>query len=287
MKHSGKVRTLEGNEEHIEKINSLIDEMYEYMPAQQCVSQIRQHYIKAKKYFVDEATYPGIIRSVETNYGKITAVSTIKGFATNKASMNEALQEIGMYDNFEENLEDYVKNFLRVETTAIKLDAGVIANLKKLNEVLDFNIERCTMNCDDLTDYEQILFKLVASRANILKDINRDRKKYMRAVGKLRETFTEITNSKDPVQFKLSNFPTTYFYRGVGLMWDSMIYKLPYPATINLFLTEYDYKHSTTFLDKYKNAQHEIAKRQKKYFIIFLLDNIDYLDEREYKNEYC
>ena len=91
MKHTGKVRTLEGNEEHIEKINSLIDEMYKYMPAQQCVSQIRQHFIKAKKYFADDAKYEGILSSVETSYGKITAVSTIKGIATNKAAMNEAL----------------------------------------------------------------------------------------------------------------------------------------------------------------------------------------------------
>lgn len=288
MKHNGKVRTLEGNEESVKKINGLIDDLYTYMPAQQCVAQIRQHFIKAKKYYADDAIKPGILESVETNYGRLNVVSTVKGSATNKEMINDSLKEIGMYEMFDEKFSQYVRNFLKIDTTAVKLDNDVIANLYKLNTILDYNIEYCKIKNGNLTEDDEIRLKFISARGNLLKDIITDQRKYMDAYRKLREAFTEVTNPRDKIQFELCNFPTTYEYRGVVLMWDSILTRVNYSTLVQTFLTEYDYKHSTTFVDKFRTATLEVSKRKEKYFIVFLLDDIDYLDQRDYQDtEFC
>ena len=279
LKHNGKVRTLEGNERYVLKINAAIDEMYEYMPANQYASHIRRELTQYKKYFKEDALHTGQVITATTTFGEVKILSKPKTLGSNRDLTFSALNRIGMLDIFDLDQNKYVKNYIFVDTTGVKLDKNTTRDFGKLNQLHEHHLQSCYVETDDnpLTMETESIVKMIAAKTNVLKMIREDSRKYTGAYNKLKQLYNEAT---DPTK-KHANFPTNYVYRGVMIGWSSLTYSMPLSSMVNLFLRNYDIKNSTTFSGRFKKAITEIVSEKNEYAIHLLLDEIDYEFETE------
>ncbi len=268
-----KPRTLEGNEKIVEEINSAIDEVVKYLPAQQFYCVMRTFFTTAKKElkkYCDENARE--IFHIDSNYGEINIITDTESKTCSKGDILRVFDGLGWEQPKESDFKETIRHILNVGVNCAKVSKEVLDAEKHYVSALKKYIENCEINNQEDFEPDEINFIIgIVARQKMLQDLYEDRSNYLRATSKVREIFTRAT--------KRGTFPLTYIYRDIAVYWDSSIYKIPFPTKIGLYLRERDRKNGSTQWEEYLShaKTRSAAENPIKSHIKYIYQDMDYM----------
>jgi len=258
-RHNGKIRAIEGNHENEEtskNIKDHIDKMSEYMSSKQLVSSLRQH-LKGKSSlpktkYKDEMNDTKEILNEDTDYGKLAIHSRLSPSSVTNPIVTQAFEEMGF------NIDDIFRKpkrerKLSVNTDGLKERTNVDTTCGHLKEIS----ESSPLWREDSAGW-------IAYRLEIIKEQQSNHLKYNYHYNRAKNIFSQATNG--------GSFPTTFVYKGVSICWESNT-KAP---KLHDCVLEFINQNYPDKLGEYEACLKNARSDQKKYTLVYLLDDIDY-----------
>lgn len=273
LQHNKKKRSLEGNESICQLLDEQFDKVYKFtaykMAASQILQEIKGQRCGPKEFFKDKLTMSQIILIAETNYGTTTITSGISDLSINVATLEQALEMMGI------NLNELQNEVIKKGVVEMNMNAAKQCkeNLKILEELTQQKIQLqkdCEIYCEEgeYTDEQKHYIKLIASRNEFLRMYSLYIQERGKACKIIREIFKQgVING---------NFPFSYTYKEITISFNQIGKWLTKQQIVYNYLTELDKKLGSNKWDEYILNCRKIASDNKKYHLKYMLNDIDY-----------
>lgn len=279
--HTGKERSLVGNEDVEKKIKGHIDKMFECRAARNCLTKSRhkltgqrsiprEHFESKIKTLIQEGgdVHGKLLADCHTNYGTVTVHAKQNMCATSKPMVKEALAKIGKEYDIEFDVGKMCTK-LQVDTSNMVTDESVSKEIEQLNSKLKTIQEECKL----LSSQESEDLKIVKQCASIKvfhKLLVDKSKEYNFHYNKMKSIFEEKSTT--------GSFPRHYSYRSIILHWDDICNKETDYTKVVKYLQKQDYEEDSTLYEDFEYEMNKLRKAQNKYTIKVCLDGHDYED---------
>ena len=260
MIHNGKVRVIEGNSENEEICKQMklhIDEMEKNMCEKQIVSSLRQvltgQRSLPKSKYAKYMTAENEIINEETDKGLLNIRSTISSMNRTNKVVTACVKTMGL------NIDDIVrkkelKRQVIVDTKTMRVNVYNTTTGDAMESILN-NSPSWAGNPGSW----------IAYRLVIMKKLRGDNIRYNYHYNIVKDLFKQGTDG---------TFPLTFSYNGVFLYWEDTF------KTQTLYNTVHEYliQKEPDRLGEFEKCIEDQRIIQKKYTLLFLLDNKDYTE---------
>lgn len=274
-----KQRTLEGNEDIVNKLNLLIDKLYKYSYAWRLLSKLRQDLngqsCLVKNYY-GKNNGSKFLLNIDTPLGELVLKSEYSITAPNSL-VKDALDEL----NIDIDMEDIINNFETKYSFGITVDTKILKVSDEVNEKVTEEIKKIKLyeqlyeeniNEYDFNEYnneEKEIIKYCIVRKKLYEELLPDSKKYRKYYSIFKDSFIKAKEKR--------NFPRKYEYKGVMIYYQNSI-------NLNFSLQRQIYelynKDNPELYDMIERKIKDIIVRNNRSTIkVILIDNDD--DEYE------
>lgn len=258
--HNGKTRIIEGNTENekiCEKIKTQIDKMEKLMSDKQIVSSLRyslkgQSSLPKTKYD-DVMNDTKIISKEDTSYGNLTILSTISSSSKTVPIVTQAIEIMGI-DIDDIYREPKSERKLNVNTNGLKTMVNDEATVDRLKEIY----KESPLWTEDESGW-------IAYRLEVIKELTSNHLKYNYYYNRAKDVFKQATEN--------GSFPTSFVYKGVSFGWENITKKPSLYDCVMGFIIE----NHPDRVDEFNACIIQTRNLQKKYTLVYLLDDIDYI----------
>jgi hypothetical protein len=278
LKHNGKIRTLQGNEEIENLIKEHIDKIFNLMPYIQIITNIIQELkgksSACKKFLKDKLDEGQKIFNVETNYGTVSINSNI-AICTSVTVVNQAIEEMKIPLNIMQEQLRKVKlnNRIIFDSNAAKFCEDNLPLRQELGEQMIQIQKECEVFCEEgeYTNEELYYIKLIASRQEFVRSIWDKKREFTTTMTSLRAiTRDAIFNG---------NFPLNYWYREYNICVQGSETGVRPEQIVYDYLQYIDKTEGTNKYEQYKIITHRINIKNKKYRLEYHLNDMDYIQD--------
>ncbi len=244
-----------------EQMNQCVERMIQYKAYNMKCGSLRSTIVNvhgiyrkhARKMLQTRETY-----EVDTNFGMLYFKKSVS-MSTRNEFIDEIVEALGIDEDMISS-EMKSKYFIRLDANALKLNETVLDKTEELNNDVALSYSRMESDGNDETE------KFIAMAICWIRDHHKEHKLYLKAYNELKKLFNKHSTE--------GSYPRTYSYKGVTMVWESLVTMPGRYQQIRAYLADTD----RLLYDKFELELKRVQSRAGEWRAAMGIDAFD-LDE--------